>query len=175
MATGARLGDGRYLTGADGIAAIEAASVCRCAAALIRMLGWDPLVESREVTGPLPMDVAISAVIEARGYDLPDDILDVVLTHIAGLLYAAGEVTRQTLVHDMTDVAMAWEARQGRTADEVVGVLDSTASVLDCHATPSTRGQRSSRAMSPTGAASVSKLSMLDSNDLLALTGAAAK
>jgi hypothetical protein len=121
------------------------------------------------------MDIAISAVIEARGYDLPDDILDVVLTHIAGLLYAAGEVTRQTLVHDITDVAMAWEARQGRTADEVVGVLDSTASDLDCHATPSTRGQRSNRGMSPTGAASVSKLSMLDSNDLLALTGVAAK
>ncbi len=53
------------------------------------------------------------------------------LTHIAGLLYAAGEVTRQMLVHDMTDVAMAWEARPGRTVGEVLAVLDLTAAILD--------------------------------------------
>ena len=68
---------------------------------------------------------------ESRGYDRPDDILDAVLTHIAGLLYAAGEVTRQTLVHDMTDVAMAWEARPGRTVGEVLAVLDLSAAILD--------------------------------------------
>ena len=82
------------------------------------------------------MDVAIFSVTEARGYDRPDGILDAVLTHIAGLLYAAGEVTRQTLVHDMTDVAMAWEARPGRTADEVLAVLDLTASILDRQSSP---------------------------------------
>jgi serine/threonine-protein kinase RsbW len=172
---GARLGDGLHVTGAEGIPATETASVCRCAAALIRVLGWDPLVESRDVTGPLPMDVAISAVTEARGYDRPDDILDAVLTHVAGLLYAAGEVTRQTLVHDMTDVAMAWEAGQGRTAEEVVAVLDGTASVLDCQAAASTRGQRSHRGLPPIGAASVSKVSMLDRSELLAMTGVAGK
>jgi hypothetical protein len=121
------------------------------------------------------MDVAISAVTEARGYDRPDDILDAVLTHVAGLLYAAGEVTRQTLVHDMTDVAMAWEAGQGRTAEEVVAVLDGTASVLDCQTAASTRGQRSHRGLPPTGAASVSKVSMLDRSELLAMTGVAGK
>jgi hypothetical protein len=69
-----------------------------------------------------------------------DDILDAVLTHIAGLLYAAGEVTRQTLVHDMTDVAMAWEARPGRTIEEVLAVLDLTASILDRHRAATTPG-----------------------------------
>lgn len=117
--------------GKGGIPAAETASVCRSAATLIHELGWDPLAESWNATGPLPMDVAIFSVTEARGYDRPDGILDAVLTHIAGLLYAAGEVTRQTLVHDMTDVAMAWEARPGRTADEVLAVLDLTASILD--------------------------------------------
>jgi hypothetical protein len=114
--------------------------VCRCAAALIQELGWDPLAETCNAAGPLPMDVAISSVTEARGYDRPDDILDAALTHIAGLLYAAGEVTRQTLVHDMTDVAMTWEARPGRTAQEVLAVLNLTASILDNQATAATRG-----------------------------------
>jgi serine/threonine-protein kinase RsbW len=92
-AAGARLGDDLHAAGAEGIPATETASLCRSAAALIRVLGWDPLVESRDAAGPLPMDVAISAVTQARGYDRPDDILDAVLTHIAGLLCAAGEVT----------------------------------------------------------------------------------
>ena len=108
-------GDARQAAGNGGIPAAETASVCRSAAALIHELGWDPLAETWDTAGPLPMDVAIFSVTEARGYDRPDGILDAVLTHIAGLLYAAGEVTRQTLVHDMTDVAMAWEARPGRT------------------------------------------------------------
>lgn len=77
------------------------------------------------------MNVAIFSVTASRGHDRPGDILDAVLTHIAGLLYAAGEVTRQTLVHDMTDVAMAWEARPGRTAGDVLAVLDLTAAILD--------------------------------------------
>jgi len=174
-ADGAGLGDDLHAAGAEGIPATETASLCRCAAALIRVLGWDPLVESWDAAGPLPMDVAISAVTEARGYDRPDDILDAVLTHIAGLLYAAGEVTRQTLVHDMTDVAMAWEAGRGRTAEEVVAVLDATASVLDCRAAASTPGQRSDASSPPTGAASVSKVSMLDHGELLALTGVTGK
>lgn len=174
-AASARPGNGLHVTGAEGIPAMETASVCRCAAALIRGLGWDPLVESRDVTGPLPMDVAISAVTEARGYDCPDDILDAVLTHIAGLLYAAGEVTRQTLVHDMTDVAMAWEAGRGRTAEEVVAVLDGTASILDCHAAATTRGQRSDPGMPPTGAASPGKVSMMGCGELLAAAGVAGK
>ena len=105
--------------------------MCRSAAALIHELGWDPLAETWNTAGPLPMDVAIFSVTEAGGYERPDDILDAVLTRIAGLLYAAGEVTRQTLVHDMIDVAMAWEARPGRTAEEVLGVLELTASILD--------------------------------------------
>jgi anti-sigma regulatory factor (Ser/Thr protein kinase) len=117
--------------GNGGIPALDAASVCRNAAALIHELGWDPLAETWNTAGPLPMDVAIFSATEAGGYERPDDILDVVLTHVAGLLYAAGEVTRQTLVHDMTDVAMAWEARPGRTAEEVLGVLELTASILD--------------------------------------------
>jgi len=121
----------RQATGTGGIPAAETASVCRSAAALIHGLGWDPLAESWNEAGPLPMDVAIFSVTEARGYEHPDDILDTVLTHIAGLLYAVGEATRQTLVHDMTDVAMAWEARPGRTADEVLAVLDLTASILN--------------------------------------------
>jgi anti-sigma regulatory factor (Ser/Thr protein kinase) len=174
-AAGARPGNGLHVTGAKGIPAMETASVCRCAAALMRGLGWDPLVESRDVTGPLPMDVAISAVTEARGYDCPDDILDAVLTHIAGLLYAAGEVTRQTLVHDMTDVAMAWEARRGRTAEEVVAVLDGTASVLDCHAATTPRGQRNDPGMPPTGAASPGKASMMACGELFAAAGVAGK
>jgi anti-sigma regulatory factor (Ser/Thr protein kinase) len=124
-------GDAQQTTVNGGIPAVETASVCRSAAALIHELGWDPLAETWNTAGPLPMDVAIFSVTEARGYDRPDGILDAVLTHIAGLLYAAGEVTRQTLVHDMTDVAMAWEARPGRTADEVISVLDLTASILD--------------------------------------------
>jgi hypothetical protein len=77
------------------------------------------------------MDVAIYSVAEARGFERLDDILDAVLTHIAGALYAVGEVTRQMLVHDMTDVAMAWEARAGRTAGEVLAMLALTASILD--------------------------------------------
>jgi len=124
-------GDAQQAADNGGIPAVETASVCRSAAALIYELGWDPLAETWNTAGPLPMDVAIFSVTEARGYDRPDDILDAVLTHIAGLLYAAGEVTRQTLVHDMTDVAMAWEARPGRTADEVLAVLELTASILD--------------------------------------------
>jgi serine/threonine-protein kinase RsbW len=171
----ARPGDGLHVTGAGGIPATNTASVCRCAAALIRVLGWDPLVESWEVTGPLPMDVAISAVTEARGYECPDDILDAVLTHIAGLLYAAGEVTRQTLVHDMTDVAMAWEAERGRTAEEVVAVLDHTASVLDCHGAASTRGQRNDLGMPPTEAASLAKVSTIGCGELLATAAVAGK
>ncbi len=121
------------------------------------------------------MDVAIPAVTEARGYDCPDDILDAALTHIAGLLYAAGEVTRQTLVHDMTDVAMAWEARRGRTAGEVLAVLDGTASVLDCHAAAATRCLGHGPAMPPTGAASHRKVSMLGRGELLAVSGVACK
>ncbi len=77
------------------------------------------------------MDVAIYSVAEARGFEHLDDILDAVLTHIAGTLYAVGDVIRQMLVHDMTDVAMAWEARAGRTADEVLAMLALTASILD--------------------------------------------
>jgi anti-sigma regulatory factor (Ser/Thr protein kinase) len=123
--------DSRQAAGTGGIPATQTASVCRCGAALIRGLGWDPLAETWSTAGPLPMEVAIFTVTEARGYDHPNDILDAVLTHIAGLLYAVGEVTRQTLVHDMTDVAMAWEARPGRTAQEVLAVLDLTASILD--------------------------------------------
>jgi len=76
------------------------------------------------------MDVAISSVAENRGYEHLDDILDVVLTHIAGTLYAVGDVTQQMLVHDLTDAAMAWEARPGRAADEVLAMLDLTASIL---------------------------------------------
>jgi hypothetical protein len=121
------------------------------------------------------MDVAISAVTEVRGYDCPDDILDAVLTHIAGLLYAAGEVTRQTLVHDMTDAAMAWEAGRGRTAEEVVAVLDGIASVLDCHAAATTRDQRSDPGMPPTGDASPEKVSMMGCGELLAAAGVAGK
>jgi serine/threonine-protein kinase RsbW len=174
-AAGARPDDGLHVTGAGRLPATETASVCRCAAALIRGLGWDPLAESRDATGPLPMDVAISAVTEARGYDCPDDILDAALTHIAGLLYAAGEVTRQTLVHDMTDVAMAWEARRGRTAEEVLAVLDGTASVLDCHEAATTRCLEDGPAMPPTGAASHRKVSMLGPGELLAVAGVTCK
>ena len=115
----------------------EAASLCRSAAALIRGCGWDPLAETCDpAAGALPMDVAILAVADARGYGQPNDIVDVVLTHIAGALYAAGEVTRQMLVHDMTDMALAWEARPGRTAGEVLAVLGLTASILDGHGGP---------------------------------------
>jgi hypothetical protein len=35
------------------------------------------------------------------------------------------------LVHDMPEVAMAWEARPGRTAGEVLTVLGLTATILD--------------------------------------------
>ena len=108
----------------------EAASLCRGAATLIRERGWDPLAESWSPVGPLPMDVAIFSVAENRGYEHLDDILDVVLTHIAGTLYAIGDVTQQMLIHDLTDVAMAWEARPGRAADEVLATLDLTASIL---------------------------------------------
>jgi len=118
--------DSHQAAGTGGIPAPQTASICRCAAALIHELGWDPLAETCNAAGPLPMDVAIFTVTEARGYDHPDDILDAALTHIAGLLYAAGEITRQTLVHDMTDVAMAWEARPDRTIEEVLAVLDLT-------------------------------------------------
>lgn len=49
------------------------------------------------------MDAVTLAVYPAqtRGFDHLDDILDAVLTHIAGTLYAVGDVTRQMLVHDM--------------------------------------------------------------------------
>jgi anti-sigma regulatory factor (Ser/Thr protein kinase) len=137
-ATAAASDHGHQAAGTSAIPAAEIASVCRCAAALIQELGWDPLAETCNAAGPLPMDVAIFSVTEARGYDRPDDILDAVLTHIAGLLYAAGEVTRQTLVHDMTDVAMTWEARPGRTAQEVLTVLNLTASILDNQAAAAT-------------------------------------
>jgi anti-sigma regulatory factor (Ser/Thr protein kinase) len=113
------------------ISGAETAALCRSAAALIQQRGWDPLAESWSRVGPLPMDVAIYSAAEARGYEDLDDILDAALTHIAGSLYAAGEVTRQMLVHDMTDVAMTWEARPGRTADQVLAMLDLTASILD--------------------------------------------
>jgi hypothetical protein len=108
----------------------ETASLCRGAATLIRQRGWDPLAESWSPVGPLPMDVAIFSVAENRGCEHLDDILDVVLTHIAGTLYAVGDVTQQMLVHDLTDVAMAWEARPDRSADEVLAMLDLTASIL---------------------------------------------
>jgi anti-sigma regulatory factor (Ser/Thr protein kinase) len=123
--------DERRAAGAGGIPAAETALVCRSAAALIHGLGWDPLAESWNTAGPLPMDIAIFRAAEARGHGHLDDILDVVLTHIAGSLYAAGEVTRQMLVHDMPEVAMAWEARPGRTAGEVLTVLGLTATILD--------------------------------------------
>jgi anti-sigma regulatory factor (Ser/Thr protein kinase) len=126
-------GNGQQSAGNGGIPAMETASLCRSAAALIREVGWDPLAETWNTAGPLPMDVAIFSVTESRGYDHPGDILDAVLTHIAGLLYAAGEVTRQMLVHDMTDVALAWEARPGRTSEEVLAMLDLTAAILDRH------------------------------------------
>jgi anti-sigma regulatory factor (Ser/Thr protein kinase) len=136
QATATVNGHGQQAARNGGMPAAETASVCRGAAALIHELGWDPFAESWNRAGPLPMDVAIFLVTEARGHDCPDGILDAVLTHIAGLLYAAGEVTRQTLVHDMTDVAMAWEARPGRTVDEVLAVLDLTASIVDPRSGP---------------------------------------
>ena len=125
------IGDAQHLTGPGPTSRAETAALCRGAAALIHQRGWDPLAESWSPVGPLPMDVAIFSIAEARGHDHLDDILDAVLTHIAGSLYAVGEVTRQMLVHDMTDVAMAWEARPGRTVDEVFAMLDLAASILD--------------------------------------------
>jgi hypothetical protein len=124
-------GDAQHVTGPGPVSRAEAAALCRRAAALIGQRGWDPLAESWSQVGALPMDVAIFSVAEARGFEHLDDILDAVLTHIAGTLYAVGDVTRQMLVHDMTDVAMAWEARAGRTADEVLAMLALTASILD--------------------------------------------
>jgi len=132
--TAAPGGDARHLAGHGLFPGAEVASLCRSAAALIRGCGWDPLAETCDpAAGALPMDVAILAVADARGYSQPNDIVDVVLTYIAGALYAAGEVTRQMLVHDMTDVALAWEARPGRTAGEVLAVLGLTASIVDDH------------------------------------------
>jgi len=124
-------GDVQHAVGHGPACRAETASLCRDAAMLIQQRGWNPLAESRSPVGPLPMDVAIYSIAEARGYEHLDDILDTVLTHIAGTLYAVGDVTRQMLVHDMTDVAMAWEARASRTADEVLAMLALTASILD--------------------------------------------
>jgi anti-sigma regulatory factor (Ser/Thr protein kinase) len=129
--TAAASDDAQQAAGNRVIAAKEAASLCRGAAALIRGLGWDALAETWDTAGPLPMDVAIFCAAEVLGYGDPDDILDAMLTHIAGLLYAAGEVTRQMLVHDMTEVTMAWEALPGRTLDEILAALNLTASILD--------------------------------------------
>ena len=130
-------GDARYPVGNGVILGAEAASLCCSAAALIRGCGWDPLAETcNPAAGALPLDVAILAVADARGYGQLNDIVDVVLTHIAGALYAAGEVARQTLVHDLTDVALAWEAQPGRTAVEVLAVLGLTASILNAHRGP---------------------------------------
>ena len=127
-------GDARPPAGNGVFPGAEAASLCRGAAALIRSCGWDPLAESCDpAAGALPMDVAILAVADARGYTQLNDVVDVVLTHIAGALYASGEVNRQMLVHDMTNVALAWEARPGRTAGEVLSVLGLTASIVDDH------------------------------------------
>ena len=95
---GATRDDSHQAAGTGGIEAEQTASVCRCAAALIHELGWDPLAETCNTAGPLPMDVAIFTVTEARGYSHPDDILDAVLTHIAGLLCApppSSTVTQQ--------------------------------------------------------------------------------
>ena len=128
--------DARHLAGGV-FPRAEAASLCRSAAALIRGCGWDPLAETCDpAAGALPIDVAIMAVADARGYGQLNDVVDVVLTHIAGTLYAEGEVARQTLVHDMTDVALRWEVQPGRTAGEVLAVLGLTASILDARRGP---------------------------------------
>jgi serine/threonine-protein kinase RsbW len=129
-------GDAQHLTCPGPVSRAETAALLSGAAALIGQRGWDPLTECWSRMGPLPMDVAIFSVAEARGHDRLDEVLDAVLTHIAGSLYATGEVSRQMLVHDMTDVAMAWEARPGRTAHQVLAMLELTASILDRHDGP---------------------------------------
>src|SRR5260221_557924 len=75
-------GDAQHLTGPGLMSRAETAALCRGAAALICQRGWDPLAESWSQVGPLPMDVAIFSVAEARGHDRLEEVLDAVLTHI---------------------------------------------------------------------------------------------
>src|SRR5215469_14200755 len=73
-------GDVQHAVGHGSASRAETASLCRGAATLIRQRGWNPLAESWSPVGPLPMDVAIYSVAQARSFEHLDEILDAVLT-----------------------------------------------------------------------------------------------